>query len=70
MFYLQPYQINSILAIMAIFAVIQRLHKEKITDLPRPNDLEIGATEKSKGTLEKNDGLPAYTDIVQEHSAF
>ena len=55
---------------MAIFAVIQGLHKEKITDLPRPNDLEIGATEKSEGTLEKNDGLPAYTDIVQERSAF
>ena len=70
MYYLPPCKINSILAIMAIFAVIQRLHKEKITDLPRPSDLEIGATEKSEGTLETNDGLPAYTDIVQEHSAF
>lgn len=70
MFYLPPCQLNYLLAIMAIFAMIQRLHKEKITDLQRPNDLEIGASEKGDGTLEKNDGLPTYTDIVQEHSAF
>ena len=55
---------------MAVFAIIQRLHKGKISDLQRSNDLEIGAFEKSKETLDKNDGLPAYTDIVKEISAF
>ena len=62
--------LNSYLAIMAVFAIIQRLHKGKISDLQRSTDLEIGAFEKSKETLDKNDGLPAYTDIVKEISAF
>ena len=59
---------------MAIFAVIQRLHRGKVRGLQGSNDLEngleIGAAEKSKDTFDKNDGLPAYSDIVQERSAF
>ena len=59
---------------MAIFAVIQKLHKGKVHDLQGSNDLEngleIGAAEKSQDTFDKNDGLPAYSDIVQERSAF
>lgn len=59
---------------MAIFAVIQRLHRGKVRDLQGSNDLENGlengAAEKSQDTFNKNDGLPAYSDIVQERSAF
>ena len=61
-------------AIMAIFAVIQRLNKrKKIDDLESSegqNGVERSDFDETKVNLDKNYGLPAYTDIVLDRTAF
>ena len=59
---------------MAIFAVIQRLNKRrKIDDLERTQGqdrVERSGFDETKVNLDKNYGLPAYTDIVLDRTAF
>ena len=59
---------------MAIFAVIQRLNKrKKIDDLESSegqNGVERSDFDEIKVNLDKNYGLPAYTDIVLDRTAF
>ena len=59
---------------MAIFAVIQRLNKrKKIDDLESTegqNRVETSDFEETKVNFDRNDGLPAYTDIVIDRTAF